>query len=119
MIAPPMMFGENGDKNHAHLTEVLNKGLLGGNLPAYMRTKNAKEIFQTAFELIGGIPRLAHWANENPEKFYNLYSKLISLPTSADAQPAINIQLGWLSSRNTDGGRDVVDVQVKEVPSGS
>lgn len=31
--------------------------------------------FEEAFELIGGVPRLAVWANENPGKFYALYAR--------------------------------------------
>jgi hypothetical protein len=37
--------------------------------------------FQQAFQLIGGVPRMALWANANPDKFYPLYSKL--LPSTA------------------------------------
>lgn len=33
--------------------------------------------FQEAFRLIGGVPRMALWANANPDKFYPLYSKLL------------------------------------------
>jgi SpoVK/Ycf46/Vps4 family AAA+-type ATPase len=33
--------------------------------------------FTTAFEMIGGISRLALWAHENPTDFYKLYSKLL------------------------------------------
>ena len=44
-------------------------------LPAYTKTRNVREQFQHAFELIGGIPRLAHWAHTNPDKF----SKFLAL----------------------------------------
>ena len=43
-------------------------------------TKQFKEVFQ----LIGGIPRLALWADQNPSQFYALYSKLI--PASIKAE---------------------------------
>lgn len=33
--------------------------------------------FKEVFHLIGGIPRLALWADANPSAFYALYSKLI------------------------------------------
>jgi hypothetical protein len=39
--------------------------------------------FQTAFQLIGGVNRLTLWANENPDKFYATYAKL--LPSSSFA----------------------------------
>jgi hypothetical protein len=37
--------------------------------------------FQEAFRMIGGVPRMALWANANPDKFYPLYSKL--MPSTA------------------------------------
>jgi hypothetical protein len=33
--------------------------------------------FMDAFQLIGGTPRLAIWADENPTEFYRIYSKLM------------------------------------------
>src|SRR5690606_18642243 len=91
VIAPPMAF----EDTPADLQNILDKALYGDNLPGYMRSKNARDIFQTCFELIGGVPRLAHWGNKNPDKFYNLYSKLVSLPPSDANQPVININLSW------------------------
>lgn len=41
--------------------------------------------FQYAFDMIGGTTRLTLWANQNPDKFYPLYAKL--MPSTA-----INIQ---------------------------
>lgn len=32
--------------------------------------------FHDAFQLVGGTPRLAIWANENPTEFFKLYAKL-------------------------------------------
>ena len=33
--------------------------------------------FQRAFTMIGGVQRLSLWANQNPDKFYPLYAKLM------------------------------------------
>lgn len=41
--------------------------------------------FAQAFKMIGGTPRLALWANANPDKFYPLYAKLM---------PSTSIQIG-------------------------
>jgi hypothetical protein len=72
-------------------------------LPAYTQSKNVRQQFQYAFELIGGIPRLAHWAHANPDKFYQLYSKLIPAQvTGADGGP-VRIELSWLNARDTSG----------------
>ena len=52
------------------------------------RTKEFKRqqvisAFANAFELIGGVPRLALWAHSNPTEFFKLYGKL--LPTNDSA----------------------------------
>ncbi|MFI5224007.1 MAG: hypothetical protein ACHQX3_07185 [Nitrospirales bacterium] len=73
------------------------------SLPAYTRTKNVRQQFQHAFELIGGIPRLAHWAHSNPDKFYQLYSKLIPTQVTGEGGGAIKIELSWLNQRDTSG----------------
>lgn len=41
--------------------------------------------FQRAFLQIGGVQRLALWANANPDKFFPLYAKLM---------PSTNISFG-------------------------
>jgi hypothetical protein len=72
-------------------------------LPAYTKTRNVRLQFQHAFELIGGIPRLAHWAHQHPTQFYQLYSKLIPAQvTGADGGP-LRIELSWLNTRDTSG----------------
>lgn len=45
--------------------------------------------FARAFEMIGGVQRMALWANANPDKFYPLYSKLL---------PSTAIQIGDASA---------------------
>jgi len=35
------------------------------------------------FDLIGGVPRLAVWADQNPDEYYKLYAK--TLPTQIQA----------------------------------
>lgn len=72
-------------------------------LPAYTRTRNVRLQFQHAFELIGGIPRLAHWAHENPDKFFQLYSKLIPAQITGADGGALKIELSWLNTRDTSG----------------
>lgn len=53
-----------------------NKTIRVPKNPNFTR-KQVVEAFQSAFELIGGVPRLALWAHENPDKFYQLYGKLL------------------------------------------
>ena len=45
--------------------------------------KQVVNAFMNAFELIGGTPRLALWAHDNPKEFYKLYSRL--LPSQASS----------------------------------
>lgn len=37
--------------------------------------------FRDAFDLIGGVTRLAVWADKNPTEFYRLYAKLLPKET--------------------------------------
>ena len=93
--------------------ENLNALATTPKLPAYTRTRNVREQFQHAFELIGGIPRLAHWAHQNPDKFFNLYSKLIPAQVTGADGGAIKVELSWLNARDTSGRSpgQVIDVQ--------
>jgi hypothetical protein len=92
--------------------ENLNALATTPKLPAYTRTRNVREQFQHAFELIGGIPRLAHWAHQNPDKFFNLYSKLIPAQVTGADGGAIRVELSWLNTRDTSGRSpgQVIDV---------
>jgi hypothetical protein len=40
--------------------------------------------FQHSFEMIGGVPRLALWADANPTDFFKLYGRL--LPSSSTSE---------------------------------
>ncbi len=39
--------------------------------------------FQQAFELIGGVPRLALWAHEHETEFYKLHARLLPSQSSS------------------------------------
>jgi len=83
--------------------ECLNLIAAAPKVPAYLRSRNVREQFVNAFELIGGIPRLAHWAHSNPDKFYNLYSKLIPAQVTGADGGAIRVELSWINGRDTSG----------------
>lgn len=87
----------------SEVEENLNVLAASPKLPAYTRSRNVREQFQFAFELIGGIPRLAHWAHQNPDKFYSLYSKLIPAQVTGEDGGPIRVQLSWINGRNTSG----------------
>lgn len=65
-------------------------------------TAQAKEAFEQAFDSIGGVKRLAEWAEKNPGDFYRIYGKLIPQPrehSGTDGQP-LAIRVIW-----TDEGK--------------
>ncbi len=59
------------------LQMLLQRGLHGAKLPKALRSQKAGEAFQSAFEVIGGVTRLALWADKNPDKFYPLFARMI------------------------------------------
>jgi len=97
----------------AEVEDNLNALATTSTLPSYTRTRNVRQQFQHAFELIGGIPRLAHWAHTNPDKFYALYSKLIPARVEGGDGGAIKVQLSWINTRDTSGRSPpaIIDVE--------
>lgn len=65
------------------------------------------EQFNSTFQLIGGIPRLAVWADKNPTAFYALYSKM--LPAAIKLDPSALDP----STLSADDLRDVSTEQLK------
>jgi hypothetical protein len=99
--------------------ENLNTLASTPKLPSYVKTRNVRDQFQFAFELIGGIPRLAHWAHQNPDKFFALYSKLIPTQVSGTDGGPVRVQLSWLNARDTTGRSASQIIDVNPVPSGN
>jgi hypothetical protein len=97
------------------LVRLLERGLLGDSLPPVLKTSRAAQAFQQAFELIGGVPRLAHWAHQNPGKFYPLYSRLVPSTTQINEKKDINVTISWasnerLSYQNSPNSPNVVEM---------
>lgn len=81
----------------AELAHLLERGLIGESLPAVLKTSKAAQAFEQAFDLIGGVPRLALWADQNPSKFYTIFSKLIPSTTAINEKKDINVTITWAS----------------------
>ena len=47
--------------------------------------------FHQAFELVGGVPRLALWADANPSDFYKLYARLLPTTAQVELDSTVNI----------------------------
>lgn len=61
----------------------------GGRKPGSRNklTVEAKEAFRLAAEGIGGVPALTAWGQENPDKFWPLYAKLIPTDITSGEKP--------------------------------
>lgn len=64
------------------------------SVPREIKRQRVVNAFHDAFELIGGVPRLAHWADDHPTDFYKLYARMIPVEaaqkgTQADAERRI------------------------------
>jgi hypothetical protein len=62
-------------------------------IPRGLSRKNVERAFHTAFEMVGGIPRLVLWADTNPTDFYKLYSRLLPQEVNANLQGAVQLVL--------------------------
>ncbi len=60
-----------------------------------LKRKQVVNAFLDAFQLIGGTPRLAIWADENPTEFYRIYSRLIPQQSKQETE-----QSGGLTIRH-------------------
>ena len=80
------------------LTRLLERGLIGESLPPVLKDSKAAKAFQQAFDMIGGVPRLALWADQNPTKFYTLFSKLVPATAEINEKKEIKVTIEWASA---------------------
>lgn len=107
----------NGSTGSEQLDLLLQKGLYGERTPKPLRSKKAADAFQSAFDLIGGVPRLALWADKNPSAFFALYSKLIPSTVQAQVKATIKIDAPWMNPNRLsyqNPTQDVVDVSPQQ-----
>ena len=76
------------------LTELANNKAQRVTVPRQrdVKRKQVVNAFMDAFQLIGGVPRLAIWADENPTEFYRLYSKLMPKEEHKDTSGDLTIR---------------------------
>lgn len=81
----PFMTKEEFDAMNQTLTQLAE-----GNSKVTRITKRefakqkVMDAFHDAFDLIGGVPRLAYWAHQNPTEFFKLYGKMLPAGASID-----------------------------------
>lgn len=68
--------------------------------------------FNTAFEMIGGVPRLAVWGDANPGDFYKLYAKLLPSSSQVDLTGEQKITIEHILPRPHDYKADIADANV-------
>lgn len=70
----------------------------------------------TAFDMIGGVDRLAAWADANPEKFYtSVFPKIIAKPVEHSVSEGVESLLERLDAAD----RDVIDVEARVIDDGA
>ena len=69
--------------NMEPLTSIAGGKLVRIPKNPHFTRKDVVQAFQSAFELTGGVPRLAVWANEHETDFYKLYSRLLPSQSSS------------------------------------
>lgn len=115
--------GDSTDSISKDLQMLLQRGLHGAKLPKQLRSQKAGEAFQSAFEVIGGVTRLALWADRNPDKFYPLFARMIPqtvAPVVADlpqtTKSLSQVHPSWLTARRLayqESAEVAEDIQIK------
>lgn len=72
----------------------------------------------TVFEQIGGVNRMAEWADENPGEFYTkMLGKVISSPKEVQVSGTVNFRQ-VLETLDLEAGKDYTDVEDAQVEEG-
>lgn len=67
------------------------------------------EAIDEAFQLIGGVPRLAHWAHVNPTEFYKLWGKTIPAASQMEVMGQLTHIIRPALPRSPLDGEDYAD----------
>lgn len=59
----------------------------------HLRRLDVVNAFSLAFQMIGGVPRLALWADHNPGEFYKLYARLLPSQASNELESAEEVRI--------------------------
>lgn len=82
--------------------------------PKNFTRKQIAEAFVNAFEMIGGVPRLAVWADKNQDKFYPILAKLLPSASSDEVAEGEKIFRMAVPPKAIDGPIDVTPTRIKE-----
>ena len=75
------------------MSSIANRNATSLKIPrgAGFNRAQVVQAFDNAFQLIGGTPRLALWADENPKEFFKLYAKLLPSQTTSSLGESTDI----------------------------
>lgn len=80
--------------------------------PKDSRRQRGLSALHDSFELIGGVPRLAIYADENPHEFYQLYFKYTQ-STTKNVNTTVRVIAPSIPPTALDG--DITDIEFEEV----
>jgi hypothetical protein len=82
VYADPAPYSETAQDCRS-LTDLASSGngLSRISVPREVKRLRVVNAFHDAFELIGGVPRLAHWGDQHPTEFFKLFARI--LPSEA------------------------------------
>ena len=83
-VAPPPVYDPE-DSFSTQFERLAEQGDLKRlALPRELNRRQVVHSFMDAFHLIGGVPRLAYWADSHPTEFYKLYARLLPSQATKD-----------------------------------
>jgi len=104
---PPQPLSE---RDHHALARVANNPLSKLNKASTgLGRAEIVSAFTNAFEMIGGLPRLAVWGDANPTEFYKLYAKLLPSSSTIDMTAEQTITVKHKMLRPHDYKADIAD----------
>lgn len=80
--------------------------------PKSSQREKTAQAYHDAFDLIGGVPRLALFADENPSEFYPIHARVTSI-VEKNVTHSIKVIAPALRPTALDG--DITDVEFEEV----
>lgn len=94
---------------------VSNLPLVSGEQYSHMG-KYAGAAIMAAFEMIGGVQRLANWADQNPSDFYTkVMPKVVQRSSTVDVSGTVTIDDAITRLENQTQRGDIVDAQFDEM----
>ena len=78
-------------------------------IPRAVSRKKVENAFLNAFELIGGVSRLALWADQNPTEFYRLYARLLPGGPPVEEKKDVQVTINWAGPERLSYAQEVME----------